>query len=177
MFTHFHNTLETNQLWLVNCDKAILEAIFQGDAKIAEHLGVKVPAVWTEFGEPAFRWSWNALEQHPGTERWWGYLPVLKSENLLVGSCGYTGFPSEEGVVEIGYEIAPDKRNQGLATEVVQALVRHAFADARVQTVRAHTLPEENASNRILRKNGFVYVGDSVDPDEGTVWRWELKKQ
>ena len=45
---------------------------------------------------------------------------------------------------------------------------------AGIDTVTAHTLGEENASTAVLRKNGFVRTGDIVDPDEGTVWRWEL---
>ena len=46
--------------------------------------------------------------------------------------------------------------------------------DAGLEAVVAHTLAEENASTAVLRKNGFVRAGDIDDPDEGTVWRWEL---
>jgi RimJ/RimL family protein N-acetyltransferase len=44
-----------------------------------------------------------------------------------------------------------------------------------VRTVIAHTLPEENASARVLRKSGFEWVGDVVDPEDGPVWRWEFR--
>jgi RimJ/RimL family protein N-acetyltransferase len=39
--------------------------------------------------------------------------------------------------------------------------------------VIAHTLPEENASNRALRRNGFRLAGEVEDPEDGRVWRWE----
>jgi RimJ/RimL family protein N-acetyltransferase len=37
----------------------------------------------------------------------------------------------------------------------------------------AHTLPEENASNRALRRNGFTFSGEVDDPEDGLIWRWE----
>ena len=39
----------------------------------------------------------------------------------------------------------------------------------------AHTLPEENASTRALRRNGFTLAGAVDDPEDGLVWRWERR--
>jgi ribosomal-protein-alanine N-acetyltransferase len=39
--------------------------------------------------------------------------------------------------------------------------------------VRAHTLPNPNASTRVLTKCGFHRVGEVIDPEDGLVWRWE----
>jgi [ribosomal protein S5]-alanine N-acetyltransferase len=168
--------IETPRLWLVNCDRELLRQLFQGDEALAAYLDVHVPEKWTEFGEPAFRWTDNALAKQPEAQPWYSYLSVLKAENKLIGSCGFTG-PAREGRVEIGYEIAEIHRGQGLATEVVQALVRFAFSFPHMAAVRAHTLPEKNASNTILQKVGFTYIGDATDPEEGTVWRWEMPRQ
>jgi hypothetical protein len=44
-----------------------------------------------------------------------------------------------------------------------------------VRTVIAHTLPEENASTRALRGNGFAHAGEVIDPEDGRVWRWERR--
>jgi RimJ/RimL family protein N-acetyltransferase len=43
-----------------------------------------------------------------------------------------------------------------------------------LKAVLAHTLPQENPSTGVLRRNGFVRDGEAEDPDEGTVWRWRL---
>jgi RimJ/RimL family protein N-acetyltransferase len=51
--------------------------------------------------------------------------------------------------------------------------MRYAFASGQVRVVRAHTLPELNASARALTKCGFKRVGEVVDPEDGLVWRWE----
>src|SRR6266702_2366495 len=52
-------------------------------------------------------------------------------------------------------------------------VVHRAAASDIVRLVRAHTLPEENASTRVLLKCGFRHLGTVVDPEDGPVWRWE----
>jgi len=42
-----------------------------------------------------------------------------------------------------------------------------------VCTIRAHTMPDNNASMRVLVKAGFQLVGDVVDEEDGVVCRWE----
>ena len=39
------------------------------------------------------------------------------------------------------------------------------------------TLPERNASTRILEKLGMSFVGFANDADEGPAWRWELTRR
>ena len=52
-------------------------------------------------------------------------------------------------------------------------LVAIARASQWIRQVIAHTLPEPNASTRVLVKNGFRNAGPVLDPDDGRVWRWE----
>ena len=40
--------------------------------------------------------------------------------------------------------------------------------------IRAHTLPENNASCKILEKCNLIFAGEVTDPDGGLVWKWEL---
>ena len=102
-----------------------------------------------------------------------GFLVLHVADRLVIGSGGFKGPPGTEGVVEIAYGIAPDYRGRGFATEVARALTEHALGDARVRTIRAHTLPEPNASTRVLAKCGFHFTGEVHDPEDGAVWRWE----
>jgi RimJ/RimL family protein N-acetyltransferase len=46
-------------------------------------------------------------------------------------------------------------------------------ADTAV-TIVAQTLPEVNASTRVLQKLGFVHRGTVAHPKDGPVWKWEL---
>ena len=115
-----------------------------------------------------------ALRTAAGPDPWrHGFFVVEREARQIVGTAGFKGAPDAEGVVEIAYGIVPARQGQGFATEAAEALVRYASADARVRLVRAHTLPEANASTRVLTKCGFRHVGGVIDPEDGPVWRWE----
>ena len=104
-----------------------------------------------------------------------GFAAVARADAAAVGRCGFKGPPGEDGVVEIAYGVAPECAGKGYATEMAQVLVTHAFSTSQVHIVRAHTLPQANASTRVLTKCGFHRVGEVVDPEDGLVWRWEKR--
>ena len=54
-------------------------------------------------------------------------------------------------------------------------LIALARQSAEVRQVIAHTLPLQNASTRVLRRVGMTCVGAVVDPEDGNVWRWQLR--
>ena len=57
---------------------------------------------------------------------------------------------------------------------MARKLVDLASTSAAVKQVVAHTLPETNASTRVLEKVGMVFAGEVMDPDDGRVWRWHV---
>ena len=158
------------------CNAAAMEIVHCDIAKLEELLANPRGLYDPEF-EPAFRSSLEELRQKPELFGFWTALFVQDGEVCGVG--GYKGPPDADGVVEIGYSIAAELRGRGLATAAARELVRIAFADARVRTVRAHTLAERNASVRVLEKNGFAFVRELIDPKEheGPIWRWELQRR
>jgi RimJ/RimL family protein N-acetyltransferase/gamma-glutamylcyclotransferase (GGCT)/AIG2-like uncharacterized protein YtfP len=113
------------------------------------------------------------LERTKATTPWTGYLAVDRQQRIIVGTCGFTGPPDPDGAVEIAYFTFPSFEGRGYASAMAAGLVKLAKADAGIRRVRAHTLPERNASTRILEKLGFERVGESIDPDAGSIWRWE----
>jgi len=104
-----------------------------------------------------------------------GYSLVRRDTATVVGSCGFKG-PPADGIAEIAYGVSPEQRNRGYATEAATALVMYAFECAVVSIVRAHTLPNSVASQRVLEKCGFEHVGESFDAEDGLVWRFEKRK-
>lgn len=102
-----------------------------------------------------------------------GFSLVERATGAAVGRCGFKGPPTDDGMVEIAYGIDPDHQGKGYATEAADALVSYALDDFRVRAVWAHTLPQTNASTRVLAKCGFRFIGEVVDPEDGLVWRWE----
>jgi RimJ/RimL family protein N-acetyltransferase len=169
--------LETERLKLIACDKELLQVAIEGNDKLATYLGATVPANWTEFGERALEYALRKLEHDESEKNWWTYFPILKEENALIGTGGYKGKPTAEGIIEIGYEISKDYRNKGLATEFTHALVLNAFSNDTVKLVIAHTLGEINGSTKVLAKCNFVKAEEINDPSYGSIWKWELKRQ
>jgi RimJ/RimL family protein N-acetyltransferase len=106
-----------------------------------------------------------------------GFALVHAASRVVIGMGSFKGPPGADGVVEIAYGIVPAYQGQGFATEAAQALMKYAFASGRVRVVRAHTLPEVNASTKVLAKCGFMRVGEVVDPEDGLVWRWEKSEE
>jgi [ribosomal protein S5]-alanine N-acetyltransferase len=102
-----------------------------------------------------------------------GFTLVHRESDTAVGSAGFKGPPTADGMVEIAYGVHPDHQGKGYATEAAQALTAYAFSSGKVRVVWAHTLPEPNASTRVLAKCGFRRIGEVIDPEDGLVWRWE----
>jgi RimJ/RimL family protein N-acetyltransferase len=86
------------------------------------------------------------------------------------------GPPNDAGEVEIAYGVVPSFEGCGYATQAAEALTEFALAEERVTTVIAHTLPEENASTHILKKNGFAFARKFEHPEDGLIWRWEKRR-
>lgn len=105
---------------------------------------------------------------------WGGFLAVDEESGELVGSCAFQGPPGADGSVEIAYFTFPHAERRGFGTAMAAKLVEIALASGAVSAVIAHTLPERSASTRILERLGMRLVGEAMDPEGGTVWRWEL---
>ena len=105
---------------------------------------------------------------------WGGYLALVGQHRRVVGAGGFKGKPDGQRAVEIAYFTFPGEEGRGVASALATALMELARAAGdEVAMVRAHTLPERNASCRVLEKLEFQYVGPVIDPDDGPVWRWE----
>lgn len=103
---------------------------------------------------------------------WIGYV-ALQGEQP-VGTCGFTA-PPRDGRVELAYFTFPAFERRGIATSMAKALVALSVAGDASVAVTAHTLPERNASHRVLEKLGFRHVATLEHPEDGTVWEWSAE--
>jgi len=118
--------------------------------------------------------QWFALlEKSAAQDSWVHGFNVVNDAGVTVGLGSFKG-PPVDGIVEIAYAIEPEQQGKGHATAAARALAAFAFASGQVRVVRAHTLPEGIASQRVLLKSGFEKTGEVVDPEDGLVWRFEL---
>jgi len=95
-----------------------------------------------------------------------------KLEDQLVGCAGYKGKPVDNRI-EIAYGVFPQYWQKGIGTQIAETLVKFALETAPSIIITARTLPEENYSARILRKNNFKLLGTIIDAEDGEVWEWE----
>lgn len=147
------------------------EALAEGEEIFSERFGIPVVDGWAVFPE-AIRGALRVTSEE-GDQ--WGTHLFFDEDGALVGWGGWKG-PPVNGVVELGYAVAPARRGRGIATQVVRRLISRVRENG-VDQVIAHTLPDESASTGVLRKCGFVRTGEVMDPDDaaaGEVWRSEL---
>jgi RimJ/RimL family protein N-acetyltransferase len=168
-------TMRPSRLKLVDGTLALLSAAVEGRAALEGLLGVSVAEGWEGFPEalPILRAS---HENKPEGQRWGSLFFIEVEVSTLVGFGGFKGSPSFDGVVEVGYAIAPAFRGRGLATDAVAQMVERAFEDLAVRAVDAHTLGHNSASTRVLQKTGFRKIAEMEDPDEGAIWQWRLER-
>ncbi|MCS0600434.1 GNAT family N-acetyltransferase [Streptomyces sp. LP11] len=88
---------------------------------------------------------------------------VRHADGRAIGGIGFHGAPDEDGRVEIGYDLVPDARGQGYATEALRALAAWALAREDVTSVFA-TVERDNApSHAVVTRAGFRLVSEAGD--------------
>ena len=83
---------------------------------------------------------------------------LVLEDGIVVGDCGWFG-PPVEGVVEIGYGLAPSARGRGVGTTTVSLLLAWV-AELGGPSVGAVGRPANEPSRRLLARLGFDEVGE-----------------
>lgn len=126
--------------------------------------------------EGALEYSLNQIQTSQIWHPWLPYLFVFRPDQALVGAGGFASVPDSDRTVEIGYSIAPSYQNRGFASSAARQLIEIAFASNLVDCVCAHTLAEPSASTRVLEKCGMNRVSEVISPEDGKLWRWEIRR-
>jgi GrpB-like predicted nucleotidyltransferase (UPF0157 family)/RimJ/RimL family protein N-acetyltransferase len=91
-----------------------------------------------------------------------GLLCVFeKKDGEFVGLAGllHDDFDDSKQDIELGYGLLPQFWNKGYATELVKALVVYGFSTLTLDKLIAVTHPDNVASQKVLKKSGFIDVG------------------
>lgn len=120
----------------------------------------------------AMQWLKQSLIADPTVGGWTAWYWIQRRPRALIGMSGFKSRPVN-GTVELGYSVLEKFQRRGFATEVVNAMASWAIANG-VERVTAETLPELIASQRVLIKTGFRFVGEGSEPG---VIRFERKRQ
>ncbi len=156
------------------------DAIENGFARDPEFMGALVDDNWPKVAELVHGVIGRTLIPDPvsiNELRWGGYFVIDEASREVVGSCAFKSAPTDDGVVEIAYFTYPGFEGRGYATQMARTLIELARGATAVRRIIAHTLPESNASTKILQKVGMKFVEETTDPHDGRVWRWEVRTQ
>lgn len=103
----------------------------------------------------------------------WGF--VLKDSGYLFGSGGIS-FNEEEGVFELGYNIMHKYWNRGYTTEAAKAILEFAIKELNQKEFVAWHAVDNPASEKVMKKCGFVYECNEIHTKFDGVTSWETKK-
>jgi len=121
------------------------------------------PVEWPAEDQRVLRYRREALEAEPASAPY--LLHVLLDGSRVAGRIGGHGGP-DDGLLEIGYFVAPAYRGRGLATRMVGELLAWLVPQG-VRRVRASVAPDNVASLAIIARFGFEQVGEQWDDEDG----------
>lgn len=114
------------------------------------------------------------MKQLIGNEEWASDWTIRLNNGKIIGGICFKGMADKHGVVEIGYEIYENFRNNGYATEAVGVLVHWALCENDVKIVIAETEKDNIVSQKVLKNSGFIYDGKG---NEGLKFKIEFKEK
>ena len=164
-------TLETKRLQLIPFTLNLKKAAMNDRAKLVEMLGVYVPEHWPgpDLAE-ALPFFVENMEKAP-SEPAWDWIAIHRLDQGVIGGIGFMGGQDKDGVVEVGYDIVPEYRNQGYATEMARSLVAWAFQETCIKIVTASCLHDNIGSIKVLENIGMRRL-----ESDGNMLKWEIRK-
>ncbi|MEK4458290.1 GNAT family N-acetyltransferase [Paenibacillus sp. FSL R10-2748] len=92
---------------------------------------------------------------------------VLKETGKFIGWC-CSGIKDDLPASnrEIMYGISKDHRSKGYTTQAVQGIIQYLFDNTEIKELNAIALLENGASNRVIQKSNFKFVGEIEIDDE-----------
>jgi diamine N-acetyltransferase len=100
---------------------------------------------------------WASVTEDPSVEL---FAIRLLDGDRLVGTCQLLAIDTRHRTAELQIRIGDaDARGQGLGTEAVGLLLRHAFADLDLERVSLHVFASNAPAIAAYEKSGFVREG------------------
>jgi ribosomal-protein-alanine N-acetyltransferase len=84
---------------------------------------------------------------------------TLKGDDRAIGGYTLWNFSEDFRCAELGYELHPDFRRQGLSSEAITAILDYSFDALDLHRIEACPSGRNTASSNILFKLGFTHEG------------------
>ena len=113
------------------------------------------------------RWRVPQVKLNPSVNIWFVRWMVEKTSREIVGSISFHGPPDEQGMMEIGLGVHDHFQRRGYATEALAAMWSWVIDQPGVELLWYTVAPDNLASVALVKKFGFVCVGQQIDPEDG----------
>jgi ribosomal-protein-alanine N-acetyltransferase len=179
-------TLSTSRLLLKSITPAFIHEAFNTKSK---------EEIINYFGFNEIGYEHHKLMHEKGMETHsvslYFFLLVDKETNKPIGECGFHTWTAKHNRAEIFYNIHNNaNKQQGYMTEALTAILEYGFTALKLHRVEALIAAENEASLRLLLRQGFIkegimredYVVDGKNEDSECYsllkWEWErIKKE
>lgn len=161
---------------IIQLDPATLTALAEGDLAEARRTSPVELTPWLAGSDCVSTWRFRARQavETPDDLPWVTGILWDDDEARPVGKAGFHGAPDADGMVEVGYAIAPEHRRQGYARAALETLLERARREPDVTTLRATISPTNAASLGLIGEYPFVEVGEQWDDEDGLEIIYEL---
>lgn len=96
------------------------------------------------------------MKEPRNQNRW---VMINKLENIKMGTCGFHIWDREKNKVEIGFELLQLYTGKGFMMEAVEAIIKFARTEMKVNKITAIVYIENRNCKRLLEKFGFIVAG------------------
>ena len=161
---------------IVRLSPEALAALAAGDLAAANAHAPVPLSPWLVSEDCSFVWKYRARQavETPADLPW--ITGVLWDDALgaAVGQSGFHAAPDADGMVEVGYAVAPAYRRRGYARAALELAIAHARSEPSVRTLRATVSPENEASLALIAQYSFVRNGEQWDDQDGLELIFEM---
>ncbi|KAF0142869.1 MAG: acetyltransferase ribosomal protein N-acetylase [Stygiobacter sp.] len=172
-----NTVIKTERLELVCGNLELARAEVFNRQELSILLNADVPGNWPPplNDSASTQFFLNYAENNPDSLEFsmWYIILINGEKREAIGNIGFKGKPDETNTIETGYSIMETHQKKGFATEAVRGLLEWAFKQPNVEIVIAETLTDGFPSQKVLKNNGFAFIGEG---SEQGVIRFELKK-
>lgn len=155
VFSHFP-VLETDRLHL----RAIRVSDAADMYDYAKRDEVTKYLLWNP--HPDVTYTRRYLEYLAGRYRlgqFYDWAIVSKSDQRMIGTCGFVRFDCPHNSAEIGYVLSPDYQGQGYMYEAARRVMQFGFSVLGLHRIEARYMVENASSRQVMEKLGMTFEG------------------
>lgn len=150
-----YEQLVTDRLILRNFISTDLDFIYNHfkDSFVSRYLYDNEPPETHSEAQEILDWCMDLDSDHI---RW---CILLKEDLSPIGTIGFHRYDQQNNSAEIGYDLSESFSNQGFMTESLKCIMSYGRSQYKLHRVHASVSTDNEASNKLLKKNGFQLEG------------------